>query len=243
MERIWGNWEEMEREWGNGARDRMRERKNFISVFPSLCCKTLKFLTFCHKTLKYVTFCREMLKYGTFCRECRKNLNIRAMRKWFWIKSGCEEAPQVVSAWPRQSYINANFIHIKMHHLISLLAMFWPNVRCHPCVRGLSWWTPSLASPDQLVAVNALHQSKISLHNLKMIPPKTRRPAPARHVDNKRKMWGISVIDKFFLYKIVCSINSGLRSFRLIKKQSCIHLAITACILEVNQFPLLFQKL
>ena len=64
------------------------ERKNFISVFPSLCCKTLKFLTFCHKTLKYVTFCREMLKYG----ECRKNLNIRAMRKWFWIKSGCEEA-------------------------------------------------------------------------------------------------------------------------------------------------------
>ena len=39
-----------------------------------------------------------MLKYGTFCRECRKNLNIRAMRKWFWIKSGCEEAPQVVPA-------------------------------------------------------------------------------------------------------------------------------------------------
>ena len=89
----------MEREWGNGARDRMRERMNFISVFPSLCCKTLKFLTFCHKTLKYVTFCRKMLKYGTFCRECRKNRNIRAMRKWFWIKSGCEEAPQVVPAW------------------------------------------------------------------------------------------------------------------------------------------------
>ena len=131
----------------------------------------------------------------------------------------------------------------QIHTSLSLLAMFWPNVRCHPCVRGLSWWTPSLASPDQLVAVNALHQSKISLHNLKMIPPRTRRPAPARHVDNKRKMWGISVIDKFFLYKIVCSINSGLRSFRLIKKQSCIHLAITACILEVNQFPLLFQKL
>ena len=99
MERIWGNWEEMEREWGYRARYRMRERKNFISVFPSLCCKTLKFLTFCHKTLKYVTFCRKMLKYGTFCRECCKNLNIRAMRKWFWIKSGCEEAPQVVPAW------------------------------------------------------------------------------------------------------------------------------------------------
>ena len=29
----------------NGVRDRMRERMNFISVFPSLCCKTLKFLT------------------------------------------------------------------------------------------------------------------------------------------------------------------------------------------------------
>ena len=114
MDREWGNgermgklrgngekmrkWEEMEREWGNGARDRMRERKNFISVFPSVCCKTLKKFNFCQKTLKYVTFCREMLRYGTFCRECRKNLNIRAMRKWFWIKSGCEEAPQVVPA-------------------------------------------------------------------------------------------------------------------------------------------------
>ena len=62
------------------------------------CCKTLKFLTFCHKTLKYGTFCREMIKYCTFCRKCRKNVNIRAMRKWFWIKSGCEEAPQVVPA-------------------------------------------------------------------------------------------------------------------------------------------------
>ena len=99
IERKWRESEEMDRKWGNGVRDRMRERKNFISVFPSLCCKTLKFLTFCHKTLKYVTFCREMLKYGTFCRECRKNRNIRAMRKWFWIKSGCEEAPQVVPAW------------------------------------------------------------------------------------------------------------------------------------------------
>ena len=99
IKRKWREYEEMEREWGNGARDRMRERKNFISVFPSLCCKTLKKFTFCHKTLKYVTFCREMLKYGTLCRECRKNLNIRAMRKWFWIKSGCEEAPQVVPAW------------------------------------------------------------------------------------------------------------------------------------------------
>ena len=109
MRKLRGNgenmrkWEEMEREWGNGARDRMRERKNFISVFPSVCCKTLKNFNFCQKTLKYVTFCREMLRYGTFCRECRKNLNIRAMRKWFWIKSGCEEAPQVVPAWWQSS--------------------------------------------------------------------------------------------------------------------------------------------
>ena len=115
MRKLRGNgenmrkWEEMEREWGNGARDRMRERKNFISVFPSLCCKTLKFLTFCHKTLKYVTFCREMLKYGTFCRECRKNLNIRAMRKWFWIKSGCEEAPQAVPAWAACFFSGTHF--------------------------------------------------------------------------------------------------------------------------------------
>ena len=104
----------MEGEWGNGARDRMRERKNFISVFPSFCCKTLKFLTFCHKTLKYVTFCRKMLKYGTFSRECRKNLNIRAMRKWFWIKSGCEEAPQVV---PACMSISTSFAHLRLTFL------------------------------------------------------------------------------------------------------------------------------
>ena len=106
IERKWRESEEMEREWGNGVRNRMRERMNFISVFPSLCCKTLKFLTFSHKTLKYVTFCRKMLKYGTFFRECRKNRNIRAMRKWFWIKSGCEEAPQVVPAWCQYIWSN-----------------------------------------------------------------------------------------------------------------------------------------
>ena len=32
-----------------------------------------------------------MLRYGTFCGECRKNLNLRAMRKWFWIKSGARK--------------------------------------------------------------------------------------------------------------------------------------------------------
>ena len=77
----------------------MREKTNFISVFISFCCKTLKIFTFCHKT--YVTFCREMLKYGTFCHECHQNLNIRAMRILFWIKSGCKEAAQVVLAWLR----------------------------------------------------------------------------------------------------------------------------------------------
>ena len=107
MERIWGNWEEMKREWWNGTQDRMRARKKFISVFPSLCCKTLTFFTFCHKTLKFVTFSCEMLKYGTFCRECRKNRNIRAMRKWFWIKSGCEESPQVVPACLQPMQCNA----------------------------------------------------------------------------------------------------------------------------------------
>ena len=73
--------------------------KEFHLCISLSLLQNIKISTFCHKTLKYVTFCREMLKYGTFCRECRKNLNIRAMRKWFWIKSGCEEAPQVVPAW------------------------------------------------------------------------------------------------------------------------------------------------
>ena len=65
--------EEMERECGNGKRmSKWRENEEI---------KRIKFLTFCHKILKYVTFCRKMLKFGTFCRECRKNLNIRGMRK------------------------------------------------------------------------------------------------------------------------------------------------------------------
>ena len=45
-----------------------------------------------------------MLKYGTICRKCCKNLSTRAMRKWFWIKSGCEEAPQDV-----QTFLSAYF--------------------------------------------------------------------------------------------------------------------------------------
>ena len=129
----------MEREWGYGARDRMRERKNFISVFPSLCCKTLKFLTFCHKTLKYVTFCREMLKYGTFCRECRKNRNIRAMRKWFWIKSGCEEAPQVVPAWQQHAHFAQP---VKVSDAISDGLINWWNETLKPKLWGGKYsWT------------------------------------------------------------------------------------------------------
>ena len=165
MKRKWRECEKIVRKWRESEEMERKtewERERISSLYINIS-------HFLSQNIEMCQFCREKLKYGTFCRECRKNLNIRAKRKWFWIKSGCEEAPQVVSAWPRQSYINANFIHIKMHHLISLLAMFWPNVRCHPCVRGLSWWTPSLAFHDQLVAVNALHQSKISLHNLKMI--------------------------------------------------------------------------
>ena len=119
--RKWKENEEMEREWGNGERmmklrgngenmrklrgngERMRkwsarqnEREEEFHLCISLSLlQNIKHFTFWHNTLKCVTFCREMLKYG----ECRKNVNIRVMRKWFWIKSGCEEAPQVVPAW------------------------------------------------------------------------------------------------------------------------------------------------
>ena len=103
IKRKWREYEEMR---GNGERvrkwsARQNEREKEFHLCISLCLlqniKKNQFLS--KKTLKYVTFCRRMLRYGTFCRECRKNLNIRAMRKWFWIKSGCEEAPQVVPAW------------------------------------------------------------------------------------------------------------------------------------------------
>ena len=132
----------MEREWGNGAQDSMRERKNFISVIPSVCCKTLKNFNFCQKTLKYVTFCREMLRYGTFCRECRKNLNIRAMRKWFWIKSGCEEAPQVVPAWPCLKHWCLFFSHNLAYIFEAASTQFFCVKNCPFLCRYSQFFTP-----------------------------------------------------------------------------------------------------
>ena len=132
--RKWRENEEIKRKWreceemrGNGERvrkwsARQYERdKEFHLCISLCCCKTLKIFNHCQKTLKYVTFCNEMLRYGTFCRECRKNFNIRAMRKWFWIKSGCEEAPQVVPACTQiLSFWLSPIIyqHMPDHHLI-----------------------------------------------------------------------------------------------------------------------------
>ena len=87
LARELGESEEMEREW---------EGKN-----PSFLLQSVRN---CHKMLKCVTLCHKMLKYYNFCRECHKNLNIHAMRKWFWIKSACEETPQVRPAFPFPIY-------------------------------------------------------------------------------------------------------------------------------------------
>ena len=43
-------------------------------------------------------------------------------------------------------------------------------------------WT----SPHQLVAVETFHQSKVTIHNLKMGPPGASLSAPIRHDDRTR---------------------------------------------------------
>ena len=83
MRKLRGNGENMRKLRGNGERVRIwstrqneREKEFHLCISLSLL-QNIKISHFCHKTLKYVTFCREMSKYG----ECRKNRNIRAMRK------------------------------------------------------------------------------------------------------------------------------------------------------------------
>ena len=85
IKRKWREYEEMR---GNGERvrkwsARQNEREKEFHLCISLCLlqNIKKNSIFVKNTLKYVTFCLEMLRYGTFCQECRKNLNIRAMRK------------------------------------------------------------------------------------------------------------------------------------------------------------------
>ena len=48
---------------------------------------------------KNALFCLKKLRLRHFCRECRENLNIRVLRTKFWVKSACEDTPQVVPAW------------------------------------------------------------------------------------------------------------------------------------------------
>ena len=48
---------------------------------------------------KKCPFCIKKLRLRHFCRECRENLSIRVLRTKFWVKSACEDAPQVVPAW------------------------------------------------------------------------------------------------------------------------------------------------
>ena len=91
-------------------------------------------------------------------------------------------------------------------------------MRCHTRVRGFSWRAPSLASPDQLVAVEALHQSKVIIHNLKMGPPGAGLPSLARHDDKTSNAFINSVKVFFALFEIVCSIHKegmGPLLFRL----------------------------
>ena len=44
------------------------------------------------------SFCPKELRLWHFSREGRENLHIRVLRTKFWVKSACEDAPQVVPA-------------------------------------------------------------------------------------------------------------------------------------------------
>ena len=55
-----------------------------------------------------------------FCRECRENLNIRVLRTKFWVKSACEDDPQVVPAWDSIPWIRCTIVPLAMF-LIKLI--------------------------------------------------------------------------------------------------------------------------
>ena len=57
----------------------------------------LQFIYFSPFPLFPLIFSHFLSIYG-ISRECRENLNIRNMRKYFWIKTACEEALQLVAA-------------------------------------------------------------------------------------------------------------------------------------------------
>ena len=70
--RKWrGNGEEMEREWGNGE----KISSFFLYILP----------LYPFPISKFVTFCRKMLNTAFLSRMSQK-LNIRAMRKYFWVE-------------------------------------------------------------------------------------------------------------------------------------------------------------
>ena len=60
--------------------------------------------------LKTALFCLKKLRLRHFCRKCRENLNIRVLRTKFWVKSACEDAPQVVPAWCTVDWIDLHWI-------------------------------------------------------------------------------------------------------------------------------------
>ena len=63
--------------------------------------------------LKNALFCLKKLRLRHFCRECRENLNIRVLRTKFWVKSACEDDPQVVPA--------CLLVNIKIHQNIIII--------------------------------------------------------------------------------------------------------------------------
>ena len=59
--------------------------------------------------------------FTAFCRECRENFNIRVLKTKFWVKSACEDAPQVVPAWSAPTKMLSHLLH-------------FPNCKMQKCV-------------------------------------------------------------------------------------------------------------
>ena len=117
---------------------------------------------------------------------------------------------QVFSAPGQKSNINGNFIHLKMNYLDGLISMFWPHVCGHARVGGFLRGASSLPSSDQLVAQDTLHQAKIPIDHLKVVPPRA-TSAFARHSGRPGGMFKSSVIHcMHFWSKPIPSHISGI---------------------------------
>ena len=124
--------------------------------------------------LKSALFCLNKLCLRHFCRECRKNLNIRILKTKFWVKSACEDAPQVVPACYRAAKAAICVFFLFLDHW--LLKRFFGNIVVKYCkvfqlLEGFIW-NQKLDLNMQFIILHWRYRSSLSLspqdHNKSM---------------------------------------------------------------------------